>query len=76
MCALSDRIAIRQRIHFRTQGDQKAHTLPLGNLCDPKAHKFHLGNMRETDGKINSAQISFRKFVRSIKTNQLFAQIS
>ena len=28
ICAFSDRIAIRQRIHFRTQYDQKAHKFP------------------------------------------------
>ena len=34
ICAFSDRIAIRQRIHFRMQYDQKAHKFPLGNLCE------------------------------------------
>ena len=34
ICAFSDRIAIRQRIHFRTQCDQKTHKFPLGNLCE------------------------------------------
>ena len=41
ICANSDRIAIRKRIHFRTQ-------------CDQKAHKFHLGNLCETYRNINA----------------------
>ena len=54
ICALSDRKISDPRKRTNFPRPRTLISLKVPKESDPKAHKFHLGNMCETDGKINA----------------------